>query len=50
MLVGNGKRTDFLEDTRCGVVALKDKFRELFDMTKKECGRDDTERVEDELS
>jgi hypothetical protein len=32
MLVGNGKMIDFWEDPWCGVVALKDKFRELFDI------------------
>jgi hypothetical protein len=32
MIVGNGKRVDFWEDPWCGMVALKDKFRELYDI------------------
>jgi hypothetical protein len=32
MIVGNGKRIDFWEDPWCGMVALKDKFRGLYDI------------------
>jgi hypothetical protein len=32
MIVGNGKRIDFWEYPWCGMVALKDKFRELYDI------------------
>jgi hypothetical protein len=32
MIVGNGHNTDFWEDLSCGVVPLRDKFRELFDI------------------
>jgi hypothetical protein len=38
MLVGDGKRIDFWEDPWCGVVALKDKFRELFDICTQQKG------------
>jgi hypothetical protein len=32
MIVGNGSNTDFWEDPWCGMVTLKDKFKELFDI------------------
>jgi mannosylglycoprotein endo-beta-mannosidase len=32
MILGNGKRIDFWEDAWCGMVALKDKFRGLYDI------------------
>jgi hypothetical protein len=32
MIVGNGHNTDFWEDPWCGMVPLRDKFRELFDI------------------
>jgi hypothetical protein len=32
MIIGNGKRIDFWEDVWCGMVALKDKFRDLYDI------------------
>jgi hypothetical protein len=38
MLVADGKRIDFWEDPWCGVVALKDKFRELFDICTQQKG------------
>jgi hypothetical protein len=32
MILGNGKRIDFWEDAWCGMVTLKDKFRDLYDI------------------
>jgi hypothetical protein len=32
MIVGNGSNTNFCEDPWCGMVPLKDKFKELFDI------------------